>query len=183
MRKNIFILTLIICTFALIVDAQEYVVKNGDILRISVWGEEDLDKELTVTGKGEISYPLIGRIKVTGLTVQEVDDKITELLEKDYFVNPDVSVTMSVVQFFITGEVKKPGAYPILGNITPIQAVSLAGGFTDFASHTLRIIRKSEGKTETIKINTDAIPAEEMEVGEEYIMRPNDVIIVPRSFF
>ena len=120
---------------------------------------------------------------MTGLTVQEVDDKITELLEKDYFVNPDVSVTMSVVQFFITGEVKKPGAYPILGNITPIQAVSLAGGFTDFASHTLRIIRKSEGKTETIKINTDAIPAEEMEVGEEYIMRPNDVIIVPRSFF
>lgn len=162
--------------------AQEYILKKGDVIRISVWGEEDLDKEVTVDDSGVISYPLIGKVKGEGLSLEELDDKITELLKEDFFVNPDVTVTMAVLQFFITGEVKQPGAYPILGNITPLQAVTLAGGFTDFASHTVKIIRKTEGKVKTIKVNVDAI-SEEEEVEEEYILRPNDVIIIPRSFF
>lgn len=164
--------------------AQEYVVNGGDILTISVWGEEDMDQELTVNENGDISFPLIGKVKVEGLTLQRVDEEITGLLQKDYFVNPDVTVSMAILQFFITGEVKSPGAYPILGNITPLQAVTLAGGFTDFSSHTVKIIRKEEDRVRTIKVNVDKIDSGGGgEVGEGLIIRPNDVIIIPRSFF
>jgi len=162
---------------------QEYVVKQGDIIHISVWGEDDLDLEVTINEGGAISYPLIGKVEIAGMTTQEVDDKITGLLKKDYFVNPDVTVAMAVLQFFVTGEVSAPGAYPILGNITPLQAITLAGGFTDFGSHTVKIIRKAGDKAKTIKVNVDSIEGKESGVDEEYIIKPNDVIVVPRSFF
>jgi len=164
--------------------AQEYIIKGGDMLIISVWGEEDLDQEVTVSENGDISFPLIGKVKVGGLALQQADEEITELLQKDYFVNPDVTVSMAILQFFITGEVRSPGAYPILGNITPLQAITLAGGFTDFSSHTVKIIRKEEDRVRTIKVNVDKMGGGGgEEVDEELIIRPNDVIIIPRSFF
>ena len=148
-----------------------------------MWGEDDLDLELKVNQKGMISFPLIGRVEVAGSTLQEADDKITELLAKDYFVNPDVTVEMAIVQFFVTGEVKNPGAYPLLGNITPLQAITMAGGFTDFASHTVQIVRKVDEKTRTIKVNVDSFAHTFSALKDDYMIKPDDVIVVKRSFF
>ena len=168
---------------ATVADATEYALKKGDTISISVWGEPDLAKEADIQDDGTISLPLIGSVEAAGLTLSELDDKITWLLKKDYLVNPDVTVSIPKKQFFITGEVKKPGAYSLVGKIGPLQAVTLAGGFTDFASSRVKIIRQIEGKEREIRVRVDAVADEEGNVRDDYIIKPNDVIIVPRSFF
>lgn len=139
-------------------------IQPTDILEIDVYNEPDLTKEVEVDKKGFITYPLIGRIKVEGLTKDEAEEKIWTLFEKDYLVNPQVAlrivreeeeVPQVVVQtgqgpgagieeeeiilesYIILGEVRKPGTYeynPEKGKMTLLKAISIAGGFSDIAN-------------------------------------------------
>jgi len=163
--------------------AEEYVLKKGDIVQISAWGEPDLNQTVVIDEQGNISYPLIGTVKAESLILQQLDDKITELLAADYLVNPDITVLIPKQQFFIAGEIKQPGAHPLAGKIGPLQAVTMAGGFTDFASSSIRIIRQIGGREKEIKVNVNSTKDEEGKIKEEYTIRPDDMIIVPRSFF
>jgi polysaccharide export outer membrane protein len=166
-----------------VAQAAEYTLKKGDVISVSVWGEPDLEKEIDIREDGTVSFPLIGSVEAENLTLKELDDKITWLLKRDYLVNPDVTVSIPQKQFFITGEVKRPGAYTLTGKIGPLQAVTLAGGLTDFASSRVKIIRQEGGKEQIMRVRIDTITDDEGTIQDEYIIRPNDVIIVPRSFF
>jgi len=78
--------------------AQEYTIRAGDVLKITVWGQDDLSKEYPVDDDGFVPFPLVGRVKATGLTTKMFASRLTEALEKDYLVNPQVLV--SVKEYF-----------------------------------------------------------------------------------
>jgi polysaccharide export outer membrane protein len=142
--------------------ASEYQVGPGDVLEITVFGNEDLSRIPTVQTDGSIALPLLGAVQVAGLTVGEVQRKVTSLLAKDYLVNPQVEVKVREYksQFVsVLGEVNQPGRKPLRGPTRLIDALLDAGGFTQHASGEV-LIARSEGsfesgrKTLTVRISS-----------------------------
>lgn len=112
-----------------------YVVGAGDVLFISVWKDEALTKNVTVTPDGRISFPLIGEVQAAGLTLKQLKQSLVKRLER--YV-PDAEINIAVQQvgsqaFYILGEVNRPGRYPVMGPLTTLQALATAGGLTPFA--------------------------------------------------
>lgn len=171
-----------------VLEEGEYKVQPEDVLQITVYEEPDLTAKVRVSGNGEISFPLLGRIPVTGLSVLEVQEKITELLAKDYLINPQVVVfieTYHARDVFVTGAVNKPGSYPLPAGkpATLMEAIAMAGGFTEEAAlNSTRIIRIEEGKEKTIHVKARDI-IKKGEKSEDVEIRPNDVVFIPESFF
>ena len=109
---------------------QEYRIGPGDKLNIAVFGHPDLSVEALVDGSGRISLPLIGQISANAKTITELQEEITTALNKDYIINP--RVTLEVVNFrpfYILGDVNKPGSYSYIEGMTVRMAVAIAGGF------------------------------------------------------
>jgi protein involved in polysaccharide export with SLBB domain len=150
-----------------------YRIGPTDNLRITVFGHEDLSGEFLVSGTGHVSLPLVGEVRVGGLSVREVAESVTSLLKPDYLRNPRVSVdVLNYRPFYILGEVKKPGSYPYEHGMKILTAVALAGGFTYRAQEDkLVIIRaNAEGKREDI-------------VGPDTAVLPGDVVKVKERYF
>ncbi|MCP4400207.1 MAG: hypothetical protein GY801_23230 [bacterium] len=128
--------------------AENYIIGAEDVLKITVWDHEDLTREVTVSADGYFSFPLIGQIKAGGLTLRELEKTIARLLNKDYIVNPQV--TIAVKEFkskkvFILGEVTKPGAFYLSKNDTLLEVISKAGGVTQNAGREIIIVRPIAG--------------------------------------
>jgi polysaccharide export outer membrane protein len=135
--------------------AQDYIVGEGDVLKIAVFNNDDLTTVARVSGEGVIKLPLIGQIEVGGLTVSQISDKISTLLADGYVVNPQVSIFVQEFRSkkaFIMGEVHKPGYHVLSGNTTLLELLSVAGGVTKDAADKATIKRKSgsTNKEETI---------------------------------
>lgn len=163
----------------------EYLIKPTDTLNISVWNQRNLDATAMVDSRGCINYAFMGEIKVAGKTVGEVQQIITGILNKDYIANPkvDVSLERRLPTFFVIGEVVRPGSYPFEPNLDPLRAVALAGGFTDFASWKVTILRKDEsGKEIELSVNTKKHLTASKD-REKYKILPGDTIVVKRSWF
>lgn len=163
----------------------EYLIKPTDTLNISVWNQSNLDATVMVDSKGYVNYAFMGDIKVIGKTVGEVQQIITEGLNRDYVANPkvDVSLERRLPTFFVIGEVTRPGSYNFEPNLDPLRAVALAGGFTDFASWKVTILRKDEsGKEMQISVNTKIL-LRANEDREKYKILPGDTVVVKRSWF
>jgi polysaccharide export outer membrane protein len=156
----------------------EYIIKVGDALYISVWGHEDLEQRVSVRSDGTVRFPLVGEVDAAGYTITEFSDNLREELDRDYIIDPFVNVTVETPTFFVIGEVNSPGQYKIEGNIDVLKAISVAGGFTEFASHKVKIIRKDAFGQDTIMVNVDEI-MKGRSAGEDAEIKPNDVIIVP----
>lgn len=162
-----------------------YLIKPTDTLNISVWNQSNLDATVMVDSRGYVNYAFMGDIKVVGKTVGEVQQIITEGLNKDYIANPkvDVSLERRLPTFFVIGEVAKPGSYNFEPNLDPLRAVALAGGFTDFASWKVVILRKDEtGKEIQLSVNTKKLLQASAD-REKYKILPGDTIVVKRSWF
>lgn len=173
---------------ALQAQKSEYKLQSTDVLRITVHEQDDLATKTRVTADGSISFPLIGKIKVSGLTVREVESKIKELLEKDYLVSAQVLVFIEEYhprQVSVIGEVNSPGKYnmPDEKDITVLEAIAMAGGFTKDADvNNTRIIRITDEKKETLIIKVKDI-TERGEKQKDIVVQPEDIIFVPESFF
>lgn len=130
--------------------AQDYRVGEGDVLKITVYGHNDLTTIERIGGEGTIKFPLIGVIKVSGLTVSSIADKIASLLADGYIVSPQVTVFIEEFasqKVVIMGEVRSPGLYELKGTTTFLELVSKAGGLTKDAGE-MAIIKRSEGAGE-----------------------------------
>lgn len=105
------VLVLFVALLSLAVDAnaQEYRIRAGDVLKITVWGQEDLSKEYAVDDDGFVPFPLIGRVKASGLTPKGFASQLTEALEKDYLVNPQVMVSVKEYYFNPPPRVRQEG--------------------------------------------------------------------------
>lgn len=168
-----------------IVADAEYLIKPTDTLNISVWNQSNLDATVMVDSRGYINYIFMGNIQVAGKTVREVQKIITEGLNKEYVANPkvDVSLEQRLPTFFVIGEVLKPGSYNYEPNLDPLKAIALAGGFTDYASWRVTIIRKDEtGKEIELNVNTRK-HLKASEDREKYRILPGDTVVVKRSWF
>lgn len=154
-------------------ELSNYQLGAGDKIRIQVFGEQDMTLEARLTDAGTVIYPFLGEIKVSGLTIGQLSDRLTNGLKGKYLVDPKVSVSiLEYRDFFINGEVQKPGAYPFQPGLTVQKAVSMAGGFSERASRSsVTLIREKDATHTPVDANLDMA------------VMPGDVITVEESFF
>jgi polysaccharide export outer membrane protein len=159
----------------------DYVIGPDDVLSVVFWREKDLTTDVVVRPDGRISIPLLNDVAVTGLTPEQVRDKLT--IEAARFVQ-DPNVTIIVKQInsrhvFITGEVAKPGPYPLTGPTTVLQLISVAGGFLEYAdSKNVLIMRNEAGRATSYRFNYKEV-IERRNLAQNIELKPGDTVIVP----
>ena len=164
-----------------------YTIGPENVLIIDVYygRDKEMNRRARVSSKGYITLPLLGEVKVAGLTIAELENEITRLLEKDYLVNPQVSIFIEEYsRVSILGQVNKPGAFEIKGRLTVIELISLAGGFTKIADrNNVRVMRTGlDGTKDTIRVKADDVINKGWEEGD-LRLQPGDIVTVPESFF
>lgn len=166
--------------FAPAAEAQEagaisnYRLGSGDVITVQVLGEDDLKRErIRLSDAATISYPILGEIRLFGKTVGELETLIRNGLKDRYLLNPQVTVTIVEYRnFFINGQVEKPGGYPYMPGLTVRKAVSLAGGFKERASKEKIFVIREDDRTQTAQ-----------RVDQNATVNPGDIITVEESFF
>ena len=158
-----------------------YLLRQGDKILISVWREETLQREVVVLPDGSVTFPLVGRVEVTGLSTPEVEQNITAKLKK-YLSAPIVSVTIVGLEghrAYVTGKVVHPGSLIINGPVTVLQAISIAGGFDKFADEgSIKLIREKPNKQEVLPVNYEAIISGK-DVSTNVLLKAGDTVVVP----
>jgi polysaccharide export outer membrane protein len=149
-----------------------YRLGTGDRVRVIVFGEDQLTGEFEVSGAGLISLPLIGNISAQGLTTVELQKVITTALSDGYLQDPRVSIEVLTYRpFYILGEVNKPGEYPYTDNLTVLNAVATANGFT-YRAATRRVYIKHKNepneKLYPLTSSTIILPGDTIRIGERY---------------
>jgi protein involved in polysaccharide export with SLBB domain len=151
-----------------------YKLGSGDMISIRVLGEEDLKREkIRLSDAGTISFPVLGEIRVKGMTVGALEDYITQALKGRYLVNPQVTVSIDEYRnFFVNGMVEKPGGYPYSPGLTVRKAISIAGGFKERASRDkINIIREDDPQQNPRRVDLNTVIA------------PGDILTIEESFF
>jgi polysaccharide export outer membrane protein len=158
-----------------------FIIGPEDVLGIVVWREPDVSGDVTVRPDGVITLPLISDVKAAGLTPQQLADRVQKALRE--FIT-DASVTVVVRQMnsrkvFITGEVAKPGAYPLVSTMTVMQLIAIAGGLNEFAEgKSISIMRVEAGKTRTFPFDYKNV-ANGKKPEQNIVLKPGDTIVVP----
>jgi polysaccharide biosynthesis/export protein len=158
-----------------------YVIGGQDVLDISVWKEAELTRTVPVRPDGKISLPLLNDVQAAGLTPTQLAAQITESLKK-FVTNPQVTVIVSQInsqRIYILGEVNRAGAYPLLPDMTVLQGLSSAGGFTQFANlKKIYMFRTENGKQVKFPFNyKDVISGKASD--ENVVLKAGDTIVVP----
>ena len=159
----------------------EYRIGPEDVLHISVWKEEDLDRRVLVRPDGGVSFPLVGDIQVSGRTPLEVQDEIRSRLAR--YV-PDAEVTVSVDEIsgytvFVLGEVNKPGQFTLGRYVDVVQALTLAGGTTPYAAErSIQILRRQDGRDVVYRFNFRDIKRGRG-LDQNVVLQSGDVVVVP----
>ena len=169
------VLTLFVILLNLIVSlpikGTEYQLGPGDEIEIYVFQEAELTTKAKISQAGNISLPLIGQVRLEGLTSNEAKKRIEDMYRDGYLVNPNVSIIVRQYRpFFIHGEVKNPGSYKYQAELTLEQAIALSGGLKDRASSSKWIILRG-------------FPQQAFTAEKQTIIMPGDVIKIEKSFF
>jgi len=164
----------------IVADSSQYVIGPEDILYIHAWKEEGLSRTVPVRMDGKISLPLIDEVRAAGLTPLQLKEVLIEALKK-YIDNPNVSVTVTEANSFkvyISGQVKTPGVYKLRSEVSLLELIAMAGGFTQWANQKkILIIRKENGNEKRIKVNYKKI-VDGKEPMANSILKSGDTIIV-----
>jgi polysaccharide export outer membrane protein len=164
-----------------------YVLQKNDDLRITVFGEDDLTTETRISKTGSIAFPLIGSLKIDGMTIEQATAEIRRLLDKDYIVNPQVRITLmeyAKQRITILGQVRAPGEMelPVEGGLDLLGAIAMAGGFTRIADPGRVTVRRNvDGKDIVLKVNAKDL--EKNDNVKPFLVKPGDTITVPESIF
>jgi polysaccharide export outer membrane protein len=162
-------------------DQRGYEVQPGDVLQISVWREEDLDRQVLVRPDGGLSFPLAGDVSAVGKTVEELRVELADRLAR--FI-PDLVVTVSVQEIngnkiFVIGQVNQPGEFVVNPRVDVMQALSLAGGTTPFASpNDIFVLRREADGQRTLPFRFDSV-VRGRNLEQNIILRSGDVVVVP----
>ena len=153
--------------------ADIYILGPGDTINIHVFQEPDLSLSARISNNGTVDYPLLGKLKIEGLTLVEAEAVLDKKLRGDYLIDPQISVSVASYRpFFVTGAVRSPGSYEYQPGMTARRAIVVAGDFTDRASRgKVYIIKEGESSANKNKIRLDE------PVG------PGDTITVKESLF
>jgi protein involved in polysaccharide export with SLBB domain len=155
-------------------ELSSYKLGSGDMITIRVLGEEDLKREkVRLSDAGTISFPVLGEIRVKGLTIGELEERVTQGLKGRYLLNPQVTISIDEYRnFFVNGMVEKPGGYPFSPGLTVRKAISIAGGFKERASREkIHIIRDDDPSQTQKRVDMNAT------------VLPGDILTIEESFF
>jgi polysaccharide export outer membrane protein len=172
-----------------------YIVGAQDVLAITLFDQQDLSGKYTVETDGTFTFPLIGRVTVGGLTMREVEQALRAELSKGFFKNPQVSVAVEQYRsqrVFVMGEVRTPGPYPLVGNMTLIEALARAGSTTEYAAGEALIVRSRDERasggpvlpeqdSSASVIHVDVKALQMGRLSENAELRDGDTIFVPRA--
>jgi len=154
----------------------DYLLRPGDLLAVKVWNQPSLNAEYELDSNGEISMPLVGRVRLAGLTEREIQDQMTDLF-KEFFVDPHVEVSVLRKMVFISGAVAKPGAMEIRGWITLDQLIVMAGGPAgDADMSNVSVLRQGLEGPEALYFDATA------DNGANVVVQPGDRISIPRGY-
>ena len=158
-----------------------YVIGEEDVLDINVWKEGEISRTVPVRPDGKISLPLVNDVQAAGLTPMQLSMVITERLRK-FLAEPQVTVIVTGInsrRIYLVGEVARAGAFPMLPNMTVLQALSSAGGFTQFANLSgIYVLRNENGKQVKLPFNyKEVLKGNRPE--QNVILKPGDTIVVP----
>jgi polysaccharide export outer membrane protein len=156
-----------------------FVIGAEDVLDVNVWKEPEVSRTVPVRPDGKISLALLNDVQAAGLKPTELAAQITEKLKK-FLTDPQVTVivvTINSRRIYITGEVNRGGAYPMLPTMTVLQALAGAGGFSQFAKQkNIYVLRMEDGKQTKLPFNyRKVIKGEQADI----ILKPGDTIVVP----
>jgi polysaccharide export outer membrane protein len=159
----------------------DYVIGPDDVLGIVFWRDADMTGDVTVRPDGMITLPLLRDIKAAGLKPDELRTQIQEAASK-YIEDPNVTVVVRQINsrnVFITGQIARPGAYPVTGQMTVLQIITVAGGLTEFADEkNITITRQAAAKTEHFKFNYKDV-ARGKNLQQNIVLKPGDQVVVP----
>lgn len=164
--------------------ADAYKLNPGDVLQISVWKEEGLQQQVLVLPDGDISFPLAGHIKASGLSPEQLQNVLQKRL-KNFFADPVITVTVVQVggnKIYVIGQVKNPGEFPANRPLDVMQALSLAGGLTTFAADgDIKVLRRDDsGKQRAIAFNYSEV-SKGNRLDTNVVLQAGDVVVVPTS--
>ncbi len=186
----------VVLAFSGIARAESYILKPGDRLEVTVWQEPRLNRIVVVAPDGRISFPLAGRIKAGGTTLDAVEASLKTRLAKQYTSDIDVTVAIAEVKerppappappaekilpgIFVTGEVAKPGRYEYRYSLNVLQAIALAGGLGTFAAEKrIKIRRKEHGTENLYEFDYEAFTGG-YDLSGNMLLQNGDVVIVP----
>ena len=156
----------------------------GDVLEVKVYNEKNLSGKHRVSTKGDINFPLVGVIKVQGMNPPDVAAELTKRLAKDYLKSPHVIVFVKSYQskkISVYGSVRRPGTFTYSNNMSIIEAVTKAGGFTPLARKNKTTVTRFE-KGKKLRYT---LPVEDIGEGKasNYLLQPGDVVYVPERYF
>lgn len=155
----------------------------GDVFEIRVHGHKDLSGIHRVSPRGFIDVPLIGRVEVTGLTSSQIADRINAKLKDGFLRNPYVTVYVKEFnskKVFVLGQVKKPGIFTFDERMNIVQAIALAGGFTELAQKNYAIVtRVDEGVERRIPVPVEKIITDRG--SKNFTLKPGDIVFVPEA--
>lgn len=149
-----------------------YRLGTGDAIRVEIHGEEVL-ADMRIGDEGVVPFPYLGEVQVAGLTPRELRESLRAQLVPDYFVDPDLIVSVREYRnFFVYGEVGSPGGYPFAPGLTVGKALALAGGLSERGS-----------RRRIFLVRDDSPDGERIRAEENFSIRPGDVLMVEASFF
>ncbi len=158
-----------------------YIIGADDVLTINVWKENELTRVVPVRPDGKISIPLLNDVQAVGLTPLQLGTLITERLRK-FLADPQVTVIVNAInsrKIYITGEMARTGAYPLAPEMTVMQAIATAGGFSQFANpRKIYVLRSVGGKKVKYPFNyKEVLKGNNPE--QDILLKPGDIIVVP----
>jgi polysaccharide export outer membrane protein len=165
---------------------QNYLLSPNDVVNIKVFQEDDLLTTTRVANDGTIVFPLLGTVRIGGQSIEQATAKIRDLLEQDYLVQPQVTITVTQFakrRFSVLGEVNKPGTYELPEDkaMNLLQAISMAGGYTRLGNPgKITVRRQAGGKEQTFTVDAKSMARDNSRIFE---ILPEDTITVPESIF
>jgi protein involved in polysaccharide export with SLBB domain len=162
----------------------------NDIILMSVFGEDDLTTKTTIDKNGAVILPLLGQVKIGGLTLNEATELIRRLYDKDYLVNPQVTLTIAQYaerRFSVLGQVQRPGSYdfPPIDSVNLLEAIAMAGGYTRLGSPSRVTVRRIvNDKVKVILVDASKLArGKDKEDKGSFPILPNDVVTVGERTF
>jgi polysaccharide export outer membrane protein len=159
----------------------DYTIGPEDVLGVVVWREPDLSGDVTVRPDGRISLPVIGEVQAANITPMALQEQLSTAYRK-YVTDANVAVVIRAInsrKVFVTGRVTTPGAHPLVGPLTVMQAIALAGGVTEYAdSKNISVLRNEGGQVRTFKFNYKDV-AKGRNLEQNIRLLPGDTVVVP----
>lgn len=159
---------------------EEYVIGIGDVLKVTVWKNPELDTTAPVRPDGHISLPLLGDVRALGLRPVELQQALNRAFER-FVTAPGTAVIVAEIhsrKVFVTGEVEEPGAYDLQPRMRLLQALAMAGGLTPYAKDRVVVLRQLADGEQRIEVRPSRIVSGR-DLDDNLLLRPGDTLVVP----